>query len=55
MVCIPNSSTGTSPWAQPFPGGPRAQMPYLMLQSRYDTWQTGNELGSKDVSNPPRD
>lgn len=27
---------------------PHIPMPYLMLQSRYDTWQTANELGSKD-------
>eukprot|EP01043_Picozoa_sp_COSAG02_P019694 COSAG02_NODE_957_length_15660_cov_23.265793_13_plen_84_part_00 len=27
---------------------PHIPMPYFMLQSRYDTWQTANELGSKD-------
>ena len=29
---------------------PHIPMPYLMLQSRYDTWQTANELGSTDAS-----
>ena len=27
---------------------PHIPMPFLMLQSRYDTWQTANELGSND-------
>ena len=41
----------SAPWACMLAANaaPHIPVPYLMLQSRYDTWQTGNELGSDDA------
>eukprot|EP01045_Picozoa_sp_COSAG04_P021879 COSAG04_NODE_2394_length_4214_cov_1.506197_5_plen_411_part_00 len=46
------SAHASAPWECMFAvnAAPHIPVPYFMLQSRYDTWQVGSELGSKDES-----